>query len=94
MATAELSKFPDILSAARSQHHLLGFEIAQLEYITSNSFVCSEASQGPLGFTLQDVWLYVSDHTNMVYGSLRSFLYSSSVYSRHLLISFILLFFN
>ena len=30
MATAEFSKFADILSAALSQHHLLEFEIAQL----------------------------------------------------------------
>ena len=44
VATAELYKFAGILSAAPSQHHLLGFEIAQLEYITSNSFACSEAS--------------------------------------------------
>ena len=32
MATAEFSKFADILSTAPSQHHLLGFEIAQLEF--------------------------------------------------------------
>ena len=32
MAIAEFSKFADILSAALSQHHLLGFEIAQLEF--------------------------------------------------------------
>ena len=32
VATAEFSKFADILSAALSQHHLLGFEIAQLEF--------------------------------------------------------------
>ena len=32
VATAEFSKFADILSAAVSQHHLLGFEIAQLEF--------------------------------------------------------------
>ena len=31
MATAEFSKFAGILSAALSQHHLSGFEIAQLE---------------------------------------------------------------
>ena len=31
MAIAKLSKFAGILSAALSQHHLLGFEIAQLE---------------------------------------------------------------
>ena len=30
--TAEFSKFADMLSAARSQHHLLGLEIAQLEF--------------------------------------------------------------
>ena len=29
MTTAEFSKFAGILSAALSQHHLLGFEIAQ-----------------------------------------------------------------
>ena len=32
VATAESSKFAGILSAALSQHHLLGFEIAQLEF--------------------------------------------------------------
>ena len=32
VATAEFSKFTGILNAALSQHHLLGFEIAQLEF--------------------------------------------------------------
>ena len=32
MAAAEFSKFVGILSAALSQHHLLGHEIAQLEF--------------------------------------------------------------
>ena len=32
VATAEFSKFAGILNAAHSQHHLLGFEIAQLEW--------------------------------------------------------------
>ena len=32
VATTEFSKFADVLSAALSQHHLLGFEIAQLEF--------------------------------------------------------------
>ena len=32
MATAEFSKFAGILNAALSQHHLSGFEIAQLEF--------------------------------------------------------------
>ena len=31
VATAEFSKFGSILSAALSQHHLSGFEIAQLD---------------------------------------------------------------
>ena len=37
VATAEFSKFAGILSAALSQHHLLGFEIAQLEF----HFLCT-----------------------------------------------------
>ena len=32
MATAEFSKFDGMLSAAPSQHHLSGFERAQLEF--------------------------------------------------------------
>ena len=32
VATAEISKFAGILSAVLSQHHLVGFEIAQLEF--------------------------------------------------------------
>ena len=32
VATAAFSKFAGILSVALSQHHLLGFEIAQLEF--------------------------------------------------------------
>ena len=39
VATAEFSTFVGILIVALSQHHLLGFEIAQLESITSNIFV-------------------------------------------------------
>ena len=38
MATAEFSKFAGILSVALLQHHLSGFEIAQVEghYVKSN----------------------------------------------------------
>ena len=43
MATAEFSQFCGIVSAALSKHHLLGFEIAQLESITT-SFVHSDTS--------------------------------------------------
>ena len=32
VATAEFSKFAGILNAALSQHRLLGFEMAQLEF--------------------------------------------------------------
>jgi len=32
VATGEFFKFAGILSAALSQHHLLGFKIAQLEF--------------------------------------------------------------
>ena len=32
MASAEFSKFAGILTAALSRHHLLGFEIVQLEF--------------------------------------------------------------
>ena len=32
MATAEFSKFAGVLSAALSQHQLLAFEVAQLEF--------------------------------------------------------------
>ena len=32
VSTAEFCKFAGILSAALKQHHLLGFEIAQLEF--------------------------------------------------------------
>ena len=39
MATAEFSKFSGILSAALLQHHLLGFEIAQLEF-QKNIYFC------------------------------------------------------
>ena len=40
VATAEFSKFAGILSAAFSQHHLPGFEIAQLEFHHLH-FLCS-----------------------------------------------------
>ena len=43
VATAEFSKLAGILSAIVSQHHLLEFEIAQLNSITSSSFVHSDA---------------------------------------------------
>ena len=44
VATTEFSKFAGILSAALSQHHLLGSETAQWNSINSTSFVHSDAS--------------------------------------------------
>ena len=41
MATAEFSKFAGILSVAPSQHHLLGFEIAQLQLYHFH-YLCSK----------------------------------------------------
>ena len=38
LATAEFSKFAGILSAALSQHHLLGIEIAHLEWNSYNVY--------------------------------------------------------
>ena len=49
VATAEFSKFASILRTALSQHHLSGFEIAQLNSITSTSFVCSDFPGGSDG---------------------------------------------
>ena len=43
VATAKFSKFTGILSAAPSQHHLLGFERVQLEFHHFH-YLCSDAS--------------------------------------------------
>ena len=45
MVTAEFSKFAGTLSATLSQHHLSGFEIAQLKFHHSTSFVDSDGSK-------------------------------------------------
>ena len=44
VVTAEFFTFAGILIAALSQHHLSGFEIAQLEFHHLHSFVRSDAS--------------------------------------------------
>ena len=43
VAAAEFSKFAGILSAALSQHHLLGFEIAHLEFYGIEAITMSKA---------------------------------------------------
>ena len=48
MATAELSKCAGILSAALEQHHVLGFEVAQLNFHASTSFVLVLLPEAPV----------------------------------------------
>ena len=83
VATVEFSKFAGILSAALSQHHLLGFDIAQLEFHHLTSFVQVMLPKAHLTlhsrmsgsrWVITPLWLS---------GSWRSFRYSS-VYSCHL----------
>ena len=49
-------------------HSIIFQDLKQLNWnsITSTSFVRSDAFQGPLDFTFQDIWLYISDHTIMI----------------------------
>ena len=84
VATAEFSKFASILSAALSQHHLSGFEIAQLEFHHLH-YLCS------YWCFLKPTWLHIpgclalgewSHHCDYL-GHEDLFLYSSSVYSCH-----------
>ena len=60
VVTGEFSKFAGILSAALSQHHLLGFKIAQLEFHHSTSFAHSDASQGLFDFVFQYIWIVLT----------------------------------
>ena len=56
-------------------------------FITSTSFIGSSASYGPLDYTLQNIWLWVIDHTIMVIHIIKIFFLcvcSYSVYSCHL----------
>ena len=86
VATADFSKFAGILSAALSEHYLSEFQIVQLEF------------HNPLAlFIVMLPKAHLSSHSMMsgsrrvitpswLSGSLRSFLYSSSVFSCHLLL--------
>ena len=70
MATAEFSKFAGLWSAALSQHHLSGFEIAQLEFhhlhtvtganssktVTVNSFILTATYSSLATETKKVVW--------------------------------------
>ena len=90
VATAKFSRFVDILSAALSQHHLLGFEIAQLEFhhlyqlcslwcfLIPKAHLTSHSRMFGSRWVITPLWLS---------GSWRSFLNSSSVYSCHLFLT-------
>ena len=52
LATAEFSRFAGILSASLSQHHLLGFNIAQLRFHNLH-YLCS------LWCFLRPTWLHI-----------------------------------
>ena len=83
MATAESSKFAGISSAALSQHHLSGFEIAQIPspllalflQMLPKAHLTSHSRMSGSKWVITPLWLS---------GLWRSFLYSSSVYSCHL----------
>ena len=81
IATAEFSKFAGILSAALSQHLLLGFEIAQLEFhhlhplvlftvILPKAHLTSHSRMSGFRWVITPLWIS---------GSLRSFMYHSSL---------------
>ena len=80
-ATAEFSKFAGILNAVLSQHYLLGFETVQLEFhhllalfimLLPKAHLTSHSRMSSFKWMITPSWLA---------GSLRYFLYSSSVYS-------------
>ena len=88
MATAVFSRFAGILSAAFSQHHLLEFEIAYLEFHSSTPLALFVVML-PEAHLTSDSRMSVSRWVitpSCLSGSWRSFLYSS-VYSCHLLTS-------
>ena len=53
VATAEFSKFAGLLSTALSQHHLSGFEIAQLTKIRLRLIIFFAAKDGEALYTQQ-----------------------------------------
>ena len=60
MATAEFSKFAGILSATLSQHHPLGFQIAQLE-LSLLMKMKEESVKVGLKFNIQKTKIMASD---------------------------------
>ena len=87
VATAEFSKFAGILSAALSQHHLLEFEIAQLEFhhppLALFIVMLPKAHLTSYSRMSGSRWVITPSWSS---GSWRSFLYSYCVYSCHLIL--------
>ena len=83
VATAEFSKFAGILSAALNSIIFHDFKKLSWDPITSISFVGSNASQGPLDFKPRmsgSRWSTTPSWLSVI----KTFFYSSSVYSCHL----------
>ena len=83
VATAAFSKFAGTLSAALSQHHLLGFEIAGIPSLPLALFVVilPKAHLTLYPWMSGSRWVITPSWLS---GSWRSFLYNSCVYSCHL----------
>ena len=85
VAIAEFSRFAGMLSAALSQHHFLGFEIAQLEFhhlqlalfimMLPKAHLTSHSRMSGFRWVITPSWIS---------GLWRSFLYNFYVYSCHL----------
>ena len=84
VATAEFSKFAGTLSAALSQHHLLGFEIAGIPSLPLALFVVilPKAHLTLYPWMSGSRWVITPSWLS---GSWRSFLHNSFVYSCYLL---------
>ena len=83
VASPEFSKFAGILSAALSQHHLLGFEIAQIPSPPLALFVVMLPKAHLILHSRMSGSRWVIT-LSCLFGPWRSFLHSSSVYSCHL----------
>ena len=84
VATAEFSKFADILNAALLQSHSLGcFKQLSWNSITSTSFACSDAKAHLTSCSSIPGFTWVNP-TSYLSGSLWPFWYSSSVHSCYL----------
>ena len=90
VATAEFSKFACILSSALSQHHVLGFQIAQMEFHPPLALFIMMLPKAHLTLPSRVSgcrWLITPSWSS---GSWRSFLYSCSMCSCHLFVYLLL----